>query len=778
MASPVPTVLLIGVLLAVVSVPLRGEAGLAGRNVVASDRAAGGAIPISAPPLPPATPIQITVVLRPNDYAGLLQLDRSLGASSAHATTSYLSEQQFRDRFAPDPRAVSDVERYFGGFGVHGFVPLGDRLGIQFVGPAASVGSALGTHFVTTGTFGSHLRYAVREAPTLPSSLAGEVVGIGGLSNVGPAHLALHASSLLDGPRLVGSRVTNFVVNPGSGDQWFLGSDYTQLLNVSSEFPGSPGVANATFATHEAVATLLMSGFNDTTQQNLPPFDPVAVEQYFNDTFPSAWPHPTIVGVPVAIAGVAPPAPGYYNGSSDTTLDEEENSLDLEMAGSMAPGATIVNFYFAASLYDAASSNASVGTLADDFGTALGTALDHNYAGARLAAVTNSYGLPDLNDSLWNLELLHAQAIGVTVVAASGDQGNAPNEVSGRFQGQWPTWPATVAFNTSGTIAVGGVSLGAGGPSEGTFDGTNLTAGFDRNMTGVTSRSAWYETRAGFGNISGSEGGVSAVTPEPNWQFRSAAQPTIANVSAVQGVSVLGRAEPDLAFPANATVAYVARDAAGVYFDVLEGTSVASPIFAGMLAEMAAVAGHPFGYLDPELYRIASYFGAHPGAADPFVDVTVGANFVFAALPGWDGTTGWGLLDPAKFLAADANASVRDYRYAGPSPGIPPHPPLFTIGHHPPGTLLPLVTLIIIGLLGAVVVVLAIVVGRRPASAPPPPYPAYGTYLPPPPGATGGYAPPPPTTNPFPPGIWTFACPYCGRIRPAEPIPCPACGRL
>jgi hypothetical protein len=77
-----------------------------------------------------------------------------------------------------------------------------------------------------------------------------------------------------------------------------------------------------------------------------------------------------------------------------------------------------------------------------------------------------------------------------------------------------------------------------------------------------------------------------------------------------------------------------------------------------------------------------------------------------------------------------------------------------------------------------VVVVLVIVLGRRPTPVAPPPYTPYGTYVPPPPGATGGYAPPPPTTNPFTPGGWTFACPYCGRVRPAEPFPCPACGRL
>jgi subtilase family serine protease len=753
-----------------------GSAAGAERVAVGSDRVA---IPAGLPvgPMGPTTSIHLTVALRPSDPTGLLTLDQSFVAARSASAPPYLTEGQFVARYAPSPSAVRAIESYFAGYGGHGFAVTADRLGVSLNGPSSGLAAALGTQFVLLGRPGARPVYTATETPTLPVGIGSLVTGIGGLSNLGRSSLRLTAAPSFPAPRPVARPLSQYVVDPNSGSQWFLGSDYAQLLNDSSLFPGSSTLANATFATHEAVATILMSGFNDTTQQDLPPFDPVAVEQYFNDTFPPSWPHPNVSGVPVTVAGVTPPPPGFYNGANDTTLDEEENSLDLEMAGSLAPGASVVNFYFAASLYDGQSSTASVGSLADDFATALAAALDHNYTGARLAAVTNSYGLPDLDDSLWDVELLHAEALGVTVLAASGDQGDAPNAVSGRFQGQWPTWPGTAAENATGTMAIGGVSLTASGPGEGSFDGTNLTVGFDGNMTGVTSISTWYETRGGAGNISGSEGGASSVYAEPYWQFHSAAQPTIANASAEQGVPTLGRSEPDLAFPANATVAYVARDASGTYFDVLEGTSVASPLFAGMLAEAAAVAGHPFGFLAPELYRMASYFAAHPGPMDPFVDVVSGSNFVFSAAPGWDATTGWGLMDPGKFLAVERDASITDYQYTGPTPGIPPAPlPLV-----PPAgatNVLSAVVLVLVGLLGAVVVVVVILVGRTPKVAPPPPYAPYGVNLPPPPGASGGYVAPPPTTQPFTPGGWTFACPYCGRIRPAEPIPCPSCGRL
>ena len=76
---------------------------------------------------------------------------------------------------------------------------------------------------------------------------------------------------------------------------------------------------------------------------------------------------------------------------------------------------------------------------------------------------------------------------------------------------------------------------------------------------------------------------------------------------------------------ANDTIAFISTNPNGsANVGLLEGTSIAAPVFAGLLAEWAAVDGHPFGFLDPELYRIAGYYGAHPGTADPFLDVTSG----------------------------------------------------------------------------------------------------------------------------------------------------------
>jgi subtilase family serine protease len=758
-----------------------------GRSVVAADE-----VPLatSAAPLPGTSRLALTVSLEPSNATELAALDRALAGPER---PSYLSEREFEQRFAPSAANISALERYFALYGGSGFSVTGDHLAIRFVLPAHGTEGAFGTTLVGSATH-SGPSWTWTTPPTLPSTLAPMVYGVGGLarSAAGPT---LSLREVHSGPR---SGLPAYVVDGNAtGVDLYTGSDYVQAYGENRLFPnGSASGVNHTFATGQAVATILMSGYNASSGADLPPWDPAQISDYFNDTFPSSWPVPHYSGVPVTVDNDTPPAPGSLGTVNDTSFDEAENSLDIEMAGSSAPGATVVNFYFAASLFENTSDSAPLGPVADDFAAALAAALSYNYSGARLDSVTNSFALPDLNDSAWNLELMHAAATGVTVVAASGDQGNAPTYLSGRFQGQWPGWPSTAAFPSYGTMAVGGVSISVLGNSGGTwFQTGQLPDQFDPNVTGLSGQSAWYDDGSG-GNVSGTEGGLSTVIPEPYWQFDSAAQPAISLAGGAQGASFLGRATPDVAFPANDTIAYVAHDANGTYFALLEGTSIASPFFAGLLAEWSAVANHPFGWLDPALYRIAGYFAANPVPGSPFLDVTSGANYEFSAGPGWDATTGWGGIDGAEFLGAYQNDSIRNFNYTGPTPGLP----TLSLGLTQPTTLVTY-ALILTGVLLAVVLVALVVWDERVRRARTPPTGPYqnppwgygpappaqvGSGMAPPPGVYPGGVAPPPTgigSHAVPPPPWggvappaTFACPYCGALRPAEPVRCPGCG--
>jgi len=724
------------------------------------------------------TLLPITIVLAPRNVAGLEALIAD--PSRPSDTSPSLSEATFEARFAPTPADAAQVVRFLADHGGTNVTVTPDRLGVRATLTAGAIDQALGIELVRTvdPTAGT-TRWTALGAPSVPRDLRGVVAGIDGLS--GPAGIPLSHLIPAVGPTLRPAAGAAYVLDNATGEELFIGSDYTQAFGVTRLFPPSLDVSNATFPASAAVATLLLSGYNDSTGTDLGGYDPVAVDAYFNDTFPAAWPHPIVRGVPVTIGGTTPPAPGAPTALTDTTLDETENALDLEMAGSLAPGATVVNFYFGASLAFSRSNPVTNGALADDFAVALADALAYDYGPARLAAVTNSFGLSDLSDSLWTSELVHAAALGVTVVAASGDQGNAPDSLTGRGDGAGPVWPASAASDLAATIAVGGTTLVLSGGPSGWMNATDLNASYDAGPLAITSQSTWYDGGAPAGNLSGTEGGISAANPEPNWQFDSAAQPAIVNATLDQGAGALGRAEPDVAFPARATVVYADHDAAGVYYEIVDGTSIAAPVFAGWLASCAAVVGHGFGNLDPELYRIASYFAANPGNNDPFLDVTTGGNYVFQAAPGWDPVTGWGSLDAVRFLQADANGSIRDYNYTGPTPGLPPLFPLAFDGT------IPILAFAILGIGLTVAVVAVLLVGRprTPTAGRPP---AYGyTYAP--------GIPPGPGVPPVPPGAYPpayglgpprpatsvpayFACPYCGRPRPAEPVRCPSCGAL
>jgi subtilase family serine protease len=96
------------------------------------------------------------------------------------------------------------------------------------------------------------------------------------------------------------------------------------------------------------------------------------------------------------------------------------------------------------------------------------------------------------------------------------------------------------------------------------------------------------------------------------------------------------------------------------------GTSEATPLFAGIVALAAQVAGHPLGPVNPALYRLAA---AHDRG---ITDVTKGGNTVsftqggrrhtvrgFTAGPGYDLASGVGTVDARYFVGELASAVGR-----------------------------------------------------------------------------------------------------------------------
>jgi len=318
-------------------------------------------------------------------------------------------------------------------------------------------------------------------------------------------------------------------------------------------------------------------------------YAPSDITTFFANEYPAGFPSVTVTGHPVSGA----PVPSA-SAPNDPSQAPQELTLDIEWAASMAPGAAIHAVYAP----DGPASN-SYSPSDADLENAFATAVDLT----GVDVVSMSFGTPDGADS--SLQAAFAQTIatatqrGITVLAASGD--NAGTVKGGCQGGPSPEFPAA----SPGVLAVGGTA-----PVE-SLDAFGT-------VTGLDAEPAW----------NGSGGGYSTVYAAPSWQEVGSATGPIAS-HGTRGI-------PDVAGPAFDNYFYFdGGDRAG------RGTSFATPMWAGLVAEIDALLGRPVGFLTERLYGIgAQEENGQTGIG--LVDITSGANCLATAVTGWDSVTGWG----------------------------------------------------------------------------------------------------------------------------------------
>jgi kumamolisin len=198
-----------------------------------------------------------------------------------------------------------------------------------------------------------------------------------------------------------------------------------------------------------------------------------------------------------------------------------------------------------------------------------------------------------------------AATMGVTVLAASGDNGSSDGTTDGT--------PA-VDFPAASPYVIG-------------CGGTKLTI----SGGAIGSETVWNETAADEGATGG---GVSEVFALPTFQ-QSAAVPKASN-------GFVGRGVPDVAGNADPETGY------NVIVDgqpsVIGGTSAVAPLWAGLLALINESLGTNVGYVNPLLYAAK--------AEATFHDITSGNNGTYSAGKGWDACTGLGTPDGVALLTA------------------------------------------------------------------------------------------------------------------------------
>jgi subtilase family serine protease len=269
--------------------------------------------------------------------------------------------------------------------------------------------------------------------------------------------------------------------------------------------------------------------------------------------------------------------PGVYRRPQNPAHDPQgwygEQTLDIEAVHGIAPAAKIV-FVGAPNHFN-------------DLDAALNHTVDQHLA----QIITNSWGLPTEMVPPGNVipvehTLIQAAIQGIGVYFASGDTGDE----TATFGFATTDWPASSPWVT----AVGGTSLGISSAGLRVVETGWGTSTYDCDTTTfVCTRANW---------LYGSGGGVSQLFAKPSYQA---------------ALSISGRGVPDVSMLGDPQTGMLIGQTQtfpdGVYYDEyrVAGTSLSSPLFAGLMALADQKKGSPHGFANPVFY-------ANPGA---FYDV-------------------------------------------------------------------------------------------------------------------------------------------------------------
>ncbi len=290
-----------------------------------------------------------------------------------------------------------------------------------------------------------------------------------------------------------------------------------------------------------------------------------------------------------------------------------EVMLDIDVAGALAPGANIAVYF---STFDEKG-------LVDCLSAVI------NDAANDPAVVSISWGWSENQpfnngEILWssaaiehcNESFLAVSQLGITICVSTGDDGSEAQVQDGRAHVNFPAASPYV-------LAVGGTTLHA--------------------RKDVTGQAQITEVVWNDGPGSGTGGGVSDITPVPDWQ--EGRVPTSINPG-----RFAGRAIPDVAANADPATGYLTMS--GGKMQIVGGTSASAPLWASLITRINAAMGKRAGNFSALLY---STFGPE----GVLRDIAVGNNDTsgllggqFPAAPGWDACTGWGVPDGEKLLTA------------------------------------------------------------------------------------------------------------------------------
>jgi len=530
-------------------------------------------------------------------------LDRAVSTPGSSSYGKYVTAQQFRSQFAPSGSEVATVQKWLRSQGFTVDYTPSNNLYVAAEGTVAQAEAAFGTALNEYSVSGTTLR-----APAADISVPASLPSIQAVLGLDQSDYLVHTNHVVaDAPPPAA-----FVNGGPCSSYWAQDTtantqEPTPLNTTTSTISGPSSVSlpaaysngPTPFAPCGYTPAQLRGAYGLTSSdtgagQTVAIIDAYAsptiaqdANQYFANHGGSAFPALTKSNFTQVVA------PGTYRVPENKKQDPQgwygEETLDVEAVHAMAPGAHIV--------YVGAPNNYQ------DLDAALNHVVDRQLA----TIVTNSYG--------WSSEALppgfikpyydimqQAVAEGIGVYFSSGDNGDETGG-SGDLSAATPDWPASSDLVT----AVGGTSLAV--------DASNARVGEwgwetgKSSLAGTTANNLSWKPAPPGNYLYGSGGGTSRIFAQP-W-YQAGVVPT--SMSEIYGNSTPMRVIPDVSALGDPNTGMLIGetqtfpDGTAKYSEYrIGGTSLASPLFAGMMADVQAARGSVIGFANPLLYAAAS----------------------------------------------------------------------------------------------------------------------------------------------------------------------------
>jgi subtilase family serine protease len=545
--------------------------------------------------VPAGTAVSFDLLLTLRSASAAQAFVKSVSTPGSAGFHHYLTDAQWAARFGPTSATVASAQSWLRSEGFKAGALPKDHLFIPVSGTAAQVEHAFG---VTLGyyTVNGHTVRLANGTLSIPTSMAGVVTGAAGVNQVmATPDLAVQASATSATPAQEPPPPAGFA-NPqpcaafwgqktDTADSGSLYAPFTHPLPYDicgytpSQLRGAYGLTGRAAAGNNGsgVTIAIVDAYDSPTLL-------ADAQKYFSLNDPA---HPLTTAQFLNVQPATVANEGVCGGSGWFA----EQSLDVESSHAMAPGANI-EFVGASDCFD------------NNLLAALTTAVT---SGANV--VSDSWGdtLGDLfadaaTKTAFDDTFLVADGTGVSVLFSSGDSGDNFAD----FGLTAPDYPPSSPFVT----AVGGTTLEVNQANQRAAEygwstaKQTLCASATTNCGSATTPVGALNWQAGGG------GGTSFTYAEPFYQAG-----IVPAALALRNVAVTGapaRVEPDISMDADAQSGFLIGLTQtfpdGVRYGQFKegGTSLASPLLAGVIADADQAAGAPLGFLNPILYKAST----------------------------------------------------------------------------------------------------------------------------------------------------------------------------